>query len=434
MQKFISIYQQIIGELHYLAYLLLVVTLPFPWQMTQKFYAAWLIGWFLEFRWLQRSKFRFNQTQIPLVFIVFFIVLEAISLLWTQDLDAGAREMQRHVPLCLVFVVTLFGIGENYKSHQVKTVLVFGCLLSILCYGMVVYQHFRTNTLFVNGTPFWQCTVWTLLGDGPIGLIKHRNHYCIVLLISLFFTPDLARYYRTKYPAIYVNTAIGLIDVVLVFTIILTGSRSGMFLLPIILVLMLFTDYVGRHKRLWATAIIAVCVLLLGMGLKYNGRLITMKSDISRIVSDEGVEVTTLHEPRLSIFSCIWHHRHDYGLKGVGLGASSKVLREFYAQDGFDMLVLSGFGTHSYYFSIWMEMGPIALLALIFILVSAPFFHTKGHIRKTAICVCLVYAWCMLTETVLSQMANIYTLSTLIALIQLEEQRKRALSLPDARL
>lgn len=426
MKKFLASYQQTFGILNYVTFLLLLVSLAFPWKFTQPLFTIWLVAWFLEGRWFSLRNWRMNRSTVPVLLLCGFVLWEALSLLWTQDISSGKSELERHLPVFAILLVALFGGNEHYKGYQMKTAWIAGSLLSIACYGLVCYEHACTGTLESN-PPFWYInSPWTLFGEGPVNILKHRSHYCIVLLMSLIYSIDVYRHFRTRYSALGTGIVIGIIDIILLMVIILTGSRTAILLLPIVGILLLIINYHGRWRKGFIIGILTTYALLIFVGLSYNARLISAKNDLVRMVSNDEAKQHDTQEPRIAIYSCALRHWNEYGLWGVGFGASAQKMQELYAEDGLEVCLQYRYGIHNRYMKVWMELGPLALIAMLFILFSAPFWHT-GQARHDAIMMCLIFGGSMMTENVLTMIGGLYIFFVLTALIQLEQREQDSL-------
>jgi hypothetical protein len=60
MRKFLNAYQSVVGVINYVAFVLVLVSLAFPWHFTQPLFAVWLVTWLLEGRWADKTNFSFG--------------------------------------------------------------------------------------------------------------------------------------------------------------------------------------------------------------------------------------------------------------------------------------------------------------------------------------------------------------------------------------
>ena len=96
-----------------------------------------------------------------------------------------------------------------------------------------------------------------------------------------------------------------------------------------------------------------------------------------------------------------------------------------YEQDGIQEVISDSFSVHNQYLQTWMELGPIAMILLIFIVLSAPYFHS-GKARWTCLYLCLIYGMSMLTECYISRMSGVFQICfAAILLIAMEQEDDR---------
>ena len=119
--------------------------------------------------------------------------------------------------LVVPFAVLLLATGIHEYQKRWLPAIVLAVIASSLVIGLIQITGTRIANPLVNGTP------------GAIdGLIANRNHYALILSLGLLITPVWAFGYsgRSKNRA---PAALGLV-VLLVLTILATGSRAGLVL------------------------------------------------------------------------------------------------------------------------------------------------------------------------------------------------------------
>lgn len=428
MKSFFTYYQKYLAVANYLVFLLVLMSLAFPWRFTQPLFTAWLILWVLEGRWAIKANWTWRKSLMPVLLMCGFVGWEALSLTFGENPEQGWAELQRHLPVIAILLLTVVGANEHYKAYKLKTALMVGSLLSILCYSLISYQHSLAGSLYSYSNVWYNNSPWALFGEGPVGFLKHRSQYCIVLMTSLLFSVDLFRHYSKTYSPLTAGLTIGIADVIIATVIVLTGSRTAMLLLPILLCIMALSLYNGRWRKQIAVSIILAFVILAVVGSSANDRLLTVKNDIAMLIHSGQAEMTNLTEPRVQIYSCALRHLDRFGFFGVGFGASEDVMNQLYVEDNMTYCAQMKYGIHNRYLKTLIEMGPLALLAMLFILFSAPFFH-NGQTRKDTAALCLVFGWSMLTENVITMIGGVYIFFALIILIEAEQHEQDLLQL-----
>lgn len=411
MRKFLSTYQSVFSIINYVAFVLVLVSLAFPWHFTQPVFAIWLITWLLEGRWTDKSNFSFGRQTIPVLLMCGFVVWETLGLLWTGNMSSGVSELVRHLPIFAILLITLFGANKYYHSDKLKTALLVGCLLALLSYSMIIYWCNQTKA---PGS--WTTNYWTFFGEGPICYIKHRQYLCIALLLPLCFSGDIYRYFIKKYPKYACLTVIGLADLILVASIVMSGSRSTILLLPLLGMIYILRALPRRYKWFFAAGLIAI-VIAAGIVLpRYNWRFASMKHDVAALFSAQP-DPASIEEPRALIWTTVMRHADEFGWFGLGTGSSDEFLQKCYEEEHINL----NFGSHNNYLYVFMELGWLGLIYFIGMLIAIPLFHTGGA-RWDAAMTSLIFGWSMLTENVLTMMSGLYIFFAVIILIQCRQR------------
>ncbi len=424
MPAIVHTYQRYIGALNYALFMLLMFLLPFPWHFVQPVTVIWLIAWVLEGRWLQRSNFRLSKGLIPMLLLVLFVGWEALSLLWSLNPKQGAQDLTMHLPVLAMALIGLFGVNDNYKAINIKQALIIGCLVAVACYLMTIYWYYSIGHLRRDTQYFW----WSCLGDGLIGKIKHRFYLAMCLMLSLAFSVDVFKHYRDKYNPVAAALTIAVVDMILVASIILTGSRIMMLLLPIMAILLFFQHYKGKYKRIFAVAVIIASVLFVGLCMRYQTRFVLT---IERLKTnyEVGQSINNRHiEPRIYIWHKVLDNAKQYGICGLGMGSATDLLVAEYEKDGITDYAAKRWGTHNQYLNTWMDLGPLAVLLMVLILFSSVYCHT-GQARRDATVVCLLFGVGLMMETALLRMSGLYIFYALLTLLLLEQRAEEQVPL-----
>lgn len=454
MQKinpFVSQYLTYIQWLEYAVFLLLLSTLPLPWHITQPLLVVWISLWGLEQMVrliLPASKANHLlrpvtipslkqdiRDHLPLWLLLGYVVWEAVSLLWSQDVEAGQSILNKHLPLIAIGAVALLGVNKHYQPIQLKRVIYASSLVSVGMYLMLVYWSWQNGAVRIY-THFFVWDPWEMFGSSPVGLIKHRHYYCLILLLALCQTGSLYRYYRTRYSRLSVCFTLGIGSLILLTAIVLTGSRTMQALIPVIAIAALIRYRHTVWKRVASRPWLTGCMLLLVMGAgvyvwKHNSRIEKSRKEFQWIGYEQSKQAPLSREPRIYIWHTVWHNRSEYGLWGMGLGSAHAFLMQQYEKDGIPEVIEKGYGVHSQYLTVWMEQGPFCVLFLLFILCFAPWYKyrystihgtNKHTLAWDTLYLCLIYGWGMVTETMCFRMSALYILYAMLIVLTSEEQ------------
>ena len=448
---FVDRYLSVTGWLNYAFFLLLLATLPLPWHITQPLLVVWISLWGLEQvgrligqatgataisgRMTLASVKQNLRNHLPLWLLLGYVAWEAVSLWWSRDVEAGQSILNKHLPLIAVGLVALLGVNDNYRSIRLKQAIYLSSIVSFFMYMMIVYWSWQNGAMQIYGRCFeWE--PWAMLGSSPVGLIKHRHYYCLILLLALCQTSSLYRYYCTRYPRWRVGITLGMGDLVLLTAILLTGSRMMFALTPVIAVMAMirYREKVWKQVKShpWLTA--GLIALVIGAGgylWKYNSRIEQSRKEFQWISYEQSRQAPLTREPRIYIWHTVLHHRSEYGLWGMGLGSAHSFLLQQYEKEGIPEIIERGYGVHSQYLTAWMEQGPLAVLFLLFLLGFVPWYKKRhsslhGINRQTLVWdifyLCLVFGWGMVTETMCFRMSALYILYAMLIVLTSEEQ------------
>lgn len=440
-----------LGHLNYAVFLLLLCTLPLPWHITQPLLVVWISLWGLEQVArlilqasgadgiscpMSHSTIRQNiRHHLPLWLLLGYVAWEALSLLWSSDTQAGKELLWKHLPLLAVCVVALLGVNEHYRPIHLKRAIYASSLVSVGMYMMLIYWSWHNGVLQIYGR-FFEWEPWAMLGSNPIGLIKHRHYYCLILLLALCQTGSLYRYYRARYPRWSVWLTLGIGDLILLTAILLSGSRMMLALTPVIALVAMIRYRHTVWKRVvshpWLTGCLVIFVIGAGMYVwRHNSRIEKSRKEFQWIGYEQSRQAPLSREPRIYIWHTVWHSRSEYGLWGMGFGSAYPFLMQQYEKDGIQEMINKGFGVHSQYLTIWMEQGPLAVLFILFILCFAPWYKhrhsslhgaTKQTLVWDTLYLCLIYGWGMVTETMCFRMSALYILYAMLIVLTSEEQ------------
>lgn len=417
------------GMINYMAALLLAFSLSYPTKPLKILWVVWLITWVLEGRFFSLKNFSFNKSKIPSLLLAFLFIWEAISLLWAEEINPGYNLLERQVSFLLVVPLIFFGVNKYYKTTSILFSLILGALTSIIAYYMTLlyvpnYEYFlnQGNKEFWHGLSFDRFQDWS-------SLIKHRLYYCTILVISVFSLFFLRKRFENRYGKTLSTLMLIAVSILLLAMIFLTGSRSTIIVLLILLVV---SAYRGSSKKL--KPYVAILFFTISIGtliffMKYHPRMNSLEFKDLNIIENGTVDGNKYNsEPRLLIWHAALQHPIDYFVYGLGAGNSTDYLTNIYkSSTGYPEAFKSGeFGTHNQFLSTTMELGIIGGLFLIFYFVSYYRFFSGKNAKRFALYFSLVIAINLITEGMFGRIDGIITMSFFnLFCIWLEEEEKK---------
>lgn len=238
----------------------------------------------------------------------------------------------------------------------------------------------------------------------------------LVILAALCFSPDVYKTMKDVMRKEYAIAGIVVCDLILCYGIIASTCRIAMFLLPVMFVICMLVYYDGKYRKGIMVGSLVIAVILIGTLLVRSERLRTSFDDIHLDYNEQRqAYIEAYDNARPYIWYTIIKHGGDYGVTGKGLGSEEDTMNKYYEEDGQHLCRLMSFNAHSTYLSTWIQLGPIAMVLLISILVVMPFCYPIEQ-RKRVAMICLLIAAVMLTETILWRMSGLYIIFALMIL------------------
>lgn len=407
-------YQNGIGLINYIVFLVFLFLLPMPWHFVQPVWVIWLIAWALEGRWLQKDNYHFSKAIVPQLMIMLFILWEAISLIWTSDVSMGLKDISKHVYFAAVLIISCIGVNNRYKATPMKAAVFIGSIVAVISYAMVSYWVKMTWP----ANPYPEITFANYIGGPQMLGIKHHLYLCLVLLPAFCFSPDIYKSLAKRIRKEYAAACIAAGDAIILFGILASDCRIAIVTLPIAMIYMLFIHYQGQKKKsLLVGTIIGICVIM-GIAVSINNRFSAVSDYFGTTYEEQKQQTYTYGEDdRPYLWHCFFAHVKDYGVIGKGLGSEEKTMNTYFEQDGQTFSLSESHNAHSTYFSTWLQLGPLAMLSLIIILCCTPFCYPKNLRHRVAL-ICIIIATAMVTETILWRMSSLYTIFALLMLSQ----------------
>ena len=372
-------YRDIMGRINYGLFLTAVFLLPFPQDLVRYACVAWIISWFLEFRWLRKPQLR-NQTWLIFVAFGLWYGWKLISGFWAPDKAAWSWQMTRYLAFIFMVPVGIWGVNERYDWRQAGSTLVRGCLVALPFYlGLMTALYLHPQWVSFFSPAEWDFThpTWWTYFNGNISAIKHRLFLCSIELFGAYIAFHV---YRNR-PWILVPAWMTML-----FLILLTDSRQAVFMTIILAVIILLFALPKYIRARFCGIIIVMAVILAGMGLKMHPRM----QQINMQTISEMNNITYDHEARLNIWAIALQQPEDYLPWGLGAGQSEIYLIDRYNEVGMDSYANMRFHAHSQYLEELMETGFVGLALLLLALIAMPAF-ANGKGRQTGVILITIF-------------------------------------------
>lgn len=410
-----SKYQDIIGKIQYVLFLITVALLPFPQVFLRYACVCWGVSWLLEGRWLSRPlSWRENKVLLPLLLFGAWFALQLISGLWASDHVAWAQQIERYLLFALIIPVGIWGLNSNYNLRQASKVLVMSCVVAVPFYVILLwalYSHPDWQYFFNLSEPLKLYDDFRLFLLDNISLFKHRLFLCSAELFAVVMAVQI--WHKQKWPLLPTVP-------ILLSIIPLTASRQSIITVTAMMAVGVICMLPHAYRWWVGTGVIFVAMFLGGGMLMLHPRMQHFEIEDVREVRTMSYE----HEPRLNIWVIALEHPKDYLAHGIGAGQSTDYLVEKYMQHGLYTYALKRYNAHNQYIEEMIELGVPGLLLFLLAWMSIP-LCTKGASRRTAWLLCTLFVFNMFTDVMFGRFCGIALWAVVMLFIMLQSYPQR---------
>lgn len=423
-------YLSIIKPLNAFLFLCFVASLHLPYHVPQVTIVVWAVSWLLEGRFLCKKKLCFGKQIIPTLILFVLFIWCCVSLLWSHDVKYGVTILPWFFGA--IFIVSLFGVNEFYKSIYVKITFFVAGIIILFAYLFAIHLCIKKGLVHPIIMERMKTGIAFPFDISPIN-IKFRLFMGMNMVLCILCSKDVYTFFVKKFPKVYVLLTIIGIDLFFLYGLYATGSRAAL-LTGIALCFVSFCyHYTKRFKWLICALMLVVCIGGIVGLVHWHPRIQTLYSDaiVESKMDDKTIPLGGV-EPRFYIHNLIITHIPDYGWKGLGMDGGEQYLREYYlSHEGLEHYAKTFYVIpHNQYFVYWMDLGPFAALLLLFFFIYTPFCYKKGVVRKWATYICVLWGLILCTEG-LGQVDAMYlfSFSMLLLIVMYNEQERTQKSL-----
>ncbi|MBR6660044.1 MAG: O-antigen ligase family protein [Paludibacteraceae bacterium] len=348
----------------YISYLL-AISIAFPQKVSSCLLGIWSI-FFLWVNFKSGYSFSFTKEKISNLLLLGISILGLVTITYAEDCSAVIqRTFEQRLTLILLPIFALF----NKTSISFNKIIKFYILGNFL---FITYSHFWIISDYIIGNNLEIQRNFALEASNIYNTLIHRSYSGLNILISysgIFYLWNKNQISKKE-------------RIFLIIYIIYT------------LHYLIFNNSRGVSIALFATAIIAICIVIIKSKKKIITSLIVIVATILLILSfpnrtkdtislitSEGI--AALNEPRLQIWKACSSLLTENYLLGYGVNNIQKPLIEEYKKINFFEGVVGNFNSHNHFFEIWLEMGLIGPIALIVFLLSIPLSASKNKLYFT---------------------------------------------------
>lgn len=296
----------------------------------------------------------------PLSWTFLLAVLHLIGLLWTTNFDYAFLDLGIKASLLAVPLVA-WAIPEGARRGGERALMAFvvgNGLASAICIGAGVWRLFRKK---LAGLP--DILPWNEVIGSDFSLFLHPSYFALYLcfaLALLFFTPVRAMAGRWMWPLV----------ALLVLGIVLSASKVGWALLPLLLVAAMVSPAMRREdRRLLVRGGLVFAVLIAGLFALSP----FMREKVEQVVtvSHEHVrpDATGSSEVRVLVWDAAGELFRENWRWGTGTGDVKDALIQRYERKGYVHAVEMRLNAHSQFMQFAVAFGLLGVLLLMALIV-----------------------------------------------------------------
>ncbi len=382
--NFTSISKETSSKLNDLGVILLIFSFAMPIRLMAMFILAFAVvnalKTFLGRTHLREIPISRVQQSVGLAFALYFAVY-VLSLLWSYDFDYGVSRLETRsnfITLPLIFI--LFRVRIESLTLILRSMVWSATLAMVACFVVAFAYAYSYDDL---QTPFKYYNFGFWLGF-------HPGYLSLLLVLSLLSILELA---KLKHGF---NWLLALIALFQTFSIVFIGARVAIVLLFIIMILAAY-DFLGGKKTavalrwVFTTGIVAVIIAVVALLASSNAskRLLDSKESL---------------KARLSIYAVALDLIQERPLLGYGMGGDREVLAVEYERRGMHDEAEGRYNAHNQFLQTLLEVGVLGLAAL-GILLFTVIKHSRN--RKMIWRIYLIFGSFFLIESGLQRLQGI---------------------------
>ena len=375
-----------------------------------------------------------KEEKIFIIFSGLYVVLEFVSLIWSDDFSLGLDLAARIVPIILFPLAVIF-------AHQTKIIKNYNFVIYSFLLGMFIssvvclylsYQNcwqetengivFDTTILSYNWHPK---DAWESISDGYNNFsyqnLSHFIHpsyyslYFVFCIIIVLFSINKGK--SITYKILSVLSIIYSLG----FIFLLQTRANTISIIAATLALLIVYVY---YKRNWLVFIIAICCLAVGATLIIqNSRARYIFSGLNQAFHSQTkeefkVEVTEHINTRVVIWINTLHIIKENPILGVGIGDINQKLEAEYKKNNIEF----DFGTHNQYLYAWVTAGILGLIALLGIVLT-PLIYGIKYKNFKSFAFTIAVAVNLFFENMLYRNAGLLFIPLMMAILILSKQK-----------
>jgi O-antigen ligase len=310
---------------------------------------------FMAVVWLflvKQADFEFALKQRVVIFFLLLIALHLISLLWSANVDEGAKYVSRLVRYTFLPMIICLTVLKRESMQFVVTAFVLGMFVNEIISYLIYFDLYQTE--LSKKTRY------------PVGFINHIPYSVLVSFTAILILYQARHMKNTYFRAVYV-----IFFITMTANLVISSGRTGYAAFFGSLVVLLFSYYRFSLKNFLELLIFPAVVF----GLAYSfddavqTRVKSSATALDQIASVENYDTNT--GARIAMFSVaqdIMDQPENSALFGAGTGDILEAMEASIERTG--ILKRSYDHLHNSFLTAYVNVGIVGLCVLILLLLS----------------------------------------------------------------
>lgn len=347
---------------------------------------------------------KITKEKAPYIFLLLFVLWNIITLIYTEDLYHGIKQVEKKIPLLVISILGLFGSGLTVNLRKILSYCFYGLLsVIIVC---IIYSSYMLFT----------------------------DYYLAVALVKGFTSINLLNIFEHR---LYIGMSILMIIPFLIEEIVLE-KKIPLRISKIIILLLSFYMVYSSGSRILMVSMIAIGLILLYKYLKpkINNRIFFTVFFVSIVA---GLIILSFHPRTKLTWELISKNKSltkldnrfvtwdnaleiisDHPIFGTGLGDSKNEMFKAYKRNGNTFELQNKLNVHNQYLQIILESGFIGFFLFLFFVYS--FYQGAKEKRIYVQTVLIIFGFSFLIESVLSRNLGVFPLTFWVFILLLTDK------------
>jgi O-antigen ligase len=345
-----------------------------------------------------------------------FLLINVLSLAWTENLKAGQQSID---PKMAFLLVPLIFFGSNFQKGFAASILklfMLSVLISMLvCTVLAVYFYLKTS----NPELLYYSEFSRFM---HVGYISMYLNFCMVYALN-HLTLNRKIFFKNS------NTDVWVIFILAIVFQFIVANKTGI-ITAIILLLYLSGDYFIRLKKLGIFVSIALAIIFIP--LLFILIVPGFRARVEQTAKEFRGEALTINEAQsVNIRKQIWKEAWDLGLQrpiaGYGVGDVNDELMKRYSSHKIEFAQKEHLNAHNQFLQTWLSCGILGVMALCsLILLLMPFHRFENH--QIIFAFLFIIFLMMLTESIFERQAATVFFALVTCLLTISFSKKTIIS------